>query len=161
MSHLTHLRHSGHYTDKKTHFLHILESFCPYTDPLWLKWVKWLIWVFLCDALCNFHTSLACLRSINPRLPKVFCVTRHLPSLDFCYKASDSYDFGTLGYIWVSSFYWYQKIPVAFFFNVFTDVASFPIGIMSSFFNSFFVDSIPHRGWCMLLQWVYSSRTIT
>ena len=38
----------GHYTDKKTHFLHIFESFCPCTDPLWLKWVKWLIWVFLC-----------------------------------------------------------------------------------------------------------------
>ena len=38
----------GHYTDKKTHFLHIFESFCPCTDPLWLKWVKWLIWVILC-----------------------------------------------------------------------------------------------------------------
>ena len=37
----------GHYTDKKTHFLHIFESFCPCTDPLWLKWVKWIIWVFV------------------------------------------------------------------------------------------------------------------
>ena len=25
-----------HYTDKKTHFKHIFESFCPCTDPLWL-----------------------------------------------------------------------------------------------------------------------------
>ena len=41
----------GHYTDKKTHFLHIFESFCPCTDPLWLKWVKWLIWVFLCTII--------------------------------------------------------------------------------------------------------------
>ena len=36
-----------HYTDKKTHFSHIFESFCPCTDPLWLKWVKWFTWVFL------------------------------------------------------------------------------------------------------------------
>ena len=27
----------GDYTDKKTCFLHIFESFCPCTDPLWLK----------------------------------------------------------------------------------------------------------------------------
>ena len=37
----------GHYTDKKVSFLHIFDSFCPCSDPLWLKWVKWLIWVFL------------------------------------------------------------------------------------------------------------------
>ena len=37
-----------HYTDKKTHFSHIFESFCPCTDPLWLKWVKWFTQVFLC-----------------------------------------------------------------------------------------------------------------
>ena len=41
----------GHYTDKKTHFLHIFESFCLCTDPLRLKWVKWLIWVF-CACFC-------------------------------------------------------------------------------------------------------------
>ena len=38
----------GHHTDKKTHFLHICESFWPCTDPLWLKWVKWFTRVFLC-----------------------------------------------------------------------------------------------------------------
>ena len=37
-----------HYRDKKTLFSHIFESFCPCTDPLWLKWVKWFTWVFLC-----------------------------------------------------------------------------------------------------------------
>ena len=37
----------GHYTDKKIHLLHNFESFCPCTDPLWLKWVKWLIWAAL------------------------------------------------------------------------------------------------------------------
>ena len=37
-----------HHTDKKTHFSHIFESFCPCTDPLWLKWVKWFTQVFLC-----------------------------------------------------------------------------------------------------------------
>ena len=42
-----------HYTDKKDSFSHIFESFCPCTDPLWLKWVKWFTRVFLCSFL--FH----------------------------------------------------------------------------------------------------------
>ena len=38
-----------HYTDKKTNFSHIFESFCPCTDPpLRLKCVKWFTRVFLC-----------------------------------------------------------------------------------------------------------------
>ena len=36
---------------KKTHFSHNFESFCPCTDPLWLKWVKWFTRVFLCTIL--------------------------------------------------------------------------------------------------------------
>ena len=48
VNHLTHLAIVCHYTDKKTHFSHIFESFCPCTDPLWLKWVKWFTRVFLC-----------------------------------------------------------------------------------------------------------------
>ena len=49
----------------------------------------------------NLQTSLFVI--INPRLPEPFFVTRLLkgvvttPSLDFCCKASDSYDFGTGG----------------------------------------------------------------
>ena len=34
---------------QKDSFLHIFESFCPCTDPLWLKWVKWFTRVFLCS----------------------------------------------------------------------------------------------------------------
>ena len=38
----------GQYTDKMTQKYVKNESFCPCSDPLWLKWVNWLIWVFLC-----------------------------------------------------------------------------------------------------------------
>ena len=38
----------GQYTDKMTQKHVKNESFCPCSDPLWLKWVKWLILVFLC-----------------------------------------------------------------------------------------------------------------
>ena len=51
VNHLTHWAIACHYTDKKTHFSHIFESFCPCTDPLWLKWVKWFTRVFLCSSL--------------------------------------------------------------------------------------------------------------
>ena len=37
----------GQYMDKMTQKYVKNESFCPCSDPLWLKWVKWLIWVFL------------------------------------------------------------------------------------------------------------------
>ena len=46
----------GQYTDKMTQKYVKNESFCPCSDPLWLKWVKWLIWVFLswiCRELCQ------------------------------------------------------------------------------------------------------------
>ena len=42
-----------HYTDKKTHFSHIFESFCPCTDPLWLKWVKWFTRVLQWTRFCT------------------------------------------------------------------------------------------------------------
>ena len=46
MSHLTHLSHSGSVHRQNDSYVKY-ESFCPCSDPLWLKWVKWLIWVFL------------------------------------------------------------------------------------------------------------------
>ena len=48
MSHLTHLSHSGSVHGQTDSKICKNESFCPCSDPLWLKWVKWLIWVFLC-----------------------------------------------------------------------------------------------------------------
>ena len=42
-----------HYTDKKTHFSHIFESFCPCTDPLWFKWFTW---VFLCTSFLTAYS---------------------------------------------------------------------------------------------------------
>ena len=48
MSHLTHLSHSGSVHGQNDSKICKNESFCPCSDPLWLKWVQWLIWVFLC-----------------------------------------------------------------------------------------------------------------
>ena len=53
VNHLTHLSRSVSLHGQKTHFLHIFESFCPCTDPLWLKWVKWFTRVFLCISMIN------------------------------------------------------------------------------------------------------------
>ena len=68
-----------HYTDKKTHFSHIFESFCPCTDPLWLKWVKWFTWVFLCIILF-FHSE-------KPLL-HVWCTTMIFLGIQFLLQAS-------------------------------------------------------------------------
>ena len=45
----------GQYTDKMTQKYVKNESFCPCSDPLWLKWVKWLIWFFCDSVLVSFE----------------------------------------------------------------------------------------------------------
>ena len=67
VSHLTHLSHSGsvHGQSDSTHVKN--ESFCPRSDPLWLKWVKWLIWAFL---------WLAYVPNISYNVPKSTCIYR-------------------------------------------------------------------------------------
>ena len=61
-----------HYTDKKTPFSHIFESFCPCTDPLcmlWLKWVKWFTQVYVKN-LDDFSYEFWCTSIQNPRFCK-------------------------------------------------------------------------------------------
>ena len=47
----------GQHTDKITQKLVKNESFCPCSDPLWLKWVKWLIWVYLWRGVVTLVTT--------------------------------------------------------------------------------------------------------
>ena len=62
----------GQYTDKMTQKYVKNESFCPCSDPLWLKWVKWLILGFSVNWFISDWNK-SCLKWNKMKRGYIFC----------------------------------------------------------------------------------------